>query len=158
MPTNRRRRRPGRRTDVQVLTPDLLRELLHGQGMFGNVEDDAVVDAWEQHGDAILERWIAEWPGTRPFAWWLCDAPGERLVVPAFDQSHRAGWAKHGVMHTHTIPPIQESEEEFLSRHDLLTPDEAAALDRGEGRPIFAADYPGPMDVFKDLLADGCEV
>lgn len=53
------------------------------------------VPAWADVRDELLPAWIREHPGTRPFAWWECDAP--ELRDPG------------------------ESEADYLLRHNLLT-------------------------------------
>lgn len=154
MPTNRRRRSVGRRVDVRALTSELLLSLLAGKGFFGSESDEDVRAAWEEHGEWILEAWIENYPGTRPFAWWMCEAKGERLTTPHFDQHcepHRANWLVRGVLHTHTLPPLQESEEEYLRREGLLTPEEAEALDRGEGQAANVFGQGGAWDLFMAL-------
>jgi hypothetical protein len=38
---------------------------------------DRLHKAWALHRDAILPGWIRENPCTRPWTWWVCDAPQE---------------------------------------------------------------------------------
>ena len=38
-------------------------------------------DLWAQHGAELLARWVAEHPGTRPWAWWCYSAPEGREQV-----------------------------------------------------------------------------
>ncbi|MEN1679251.1 MAG: hypothetical protein AAGJ46_06630 [Planctomycetota bacterium] len=42
---------------------------------------DAIEAGWRQFGPTILKEWIAEKPGTRPWAWWEFDAPELRQRV-----------------------------------------------------------------------------
>lgn len=48
---------------------------------------------WETHREEMLAKWIAEHPGSRPFAWWLFDAPTRRETsdgsVHPFDRPER---------------------------------------------------------------------
>jgi hypothetical protein len=53
---------------------------------------------WEEKRTDILTDWIKTRPGSRPWAWWVYDAPEPR--------------------HEH------ESERAFLARHGLLAPGE----------------------------------
>jgi hypothetical protein len=36
---------------------------------------------WREHGAIVLADWIAEAPGTRPFAWWVLDATEARRCL-----------------------------------------------------------------------------
>ena len=65
-------------------------------GTGGHSHRPTLQSTWQQHGPAVLEKWIAARPGTRPNCWWRFDAPGAPLEVPA-DQA------------------------EFLREHNLLT-------------------------------------
>jgi len=64
-----------------------------------------VRDLWDMVKGEILEKWIAEKPGTRPRAWWRFDGPGE---VPA------------------------SGEVGYLDRHGHLTASERRALGRSK--------------------------
>jgi hypothetical protein len=136
MPTNRRRRRPGRRLDVETLTPEMLRALASGGSFFRDETTEDVRAAWEQHAEWLLEAWIERHPGSRPFGWYLC------VGVPEFGERRaleNAMWppcldkGRHGIANKFTIPPSQEPEVEYLRRHSQLGDDEEAALARGEG-------------------------
>jgi hypothetical protein len=88
--------------------------------------------AWELVRDAVLPAWIRQFPLTRPFAWWLCEATpkyGERRIIKHDwpREPHReSGLAemrrqRFGILHTSLHPPIQESEGAYLARNGLLT-------------------------------------
>ena len=61
---------------------------------------------WQAVKDDIIATWIAEHPGTRPFAWWQYDSPGPRsrvggigtpahevlAYVPAFNRGIPTKW------------------------------------------------------------------
>jgi len=135
MPTNKRYRTKPRREKYLGLTAELKRVLLYGRGFFDNlnhVSEEVIQQAWEQHGSNLMAAWIAEHPGSRPFAWWKFEAVpehGERRIVDLrFTPDLRAGWIKYGILSTHTVPPIQEAESEYLDRHDLLTKEERHLL------------------------------
>lgn len=66
---------------------------------------------WSICKDEIIRNWIKKFPCTRPFFWWITDAPGsEGLVFPV------------GFCYT-TIP---ENQSKFLKEHGLLTATEKA--------------------------------
>src|SRR5579871_2917646 len=50
---------------------------LHGEdcGLFRFKPDETLQALWELHGESIVERHVAESPGTRPERWWEFDAP-----------------------------------------------------------------------------------
>jgi hypothetical protein len=106
---------------------------------------------WAQVRDELLTVWIAENPGTRPFAWWLLDAPrkvfedgatgvgpeprrhvggsGTPFVIGVYP-SHLA--TARGVLPFVDVvtanPPLIESEAAYLARHELLLPGERDLL------------------------------
>jgi hypothetical protein len=57
---------------------------------------------WDQYGEAVTERHVAKYPYSRPANWWRYSAPLERR------------------------DPSQETQEQYLVRHDLLYPSELA--------------------------------
>jgi hypothetical protein len=123
MPTNRRRRAPRRRGDMVELSPSQEYHLLHGNGFlpFDFVDDEQMQDAWDTHREALMAKWFEEYPAdTRPFAWWLFEGVpdyGERpVILKNWNPAYRKNWSYHGILHTNTIPPIQEPEGEFLRR------------------------------------------
>jgi hypothetical protein len=125
MPTNRQYRRQQRRQRYIGLTPDLKRALLHGRAFVQQPTIEILRQAWQQHGDDLRAEWISQHPGTRPFAEWLFDLIpryGERRIVdPRFRPEYRQAWLRYGILHTHTFPPNQEPEIDYLRRHQLLT-------------------------------------
>ncbi len=88
MPTKKRKlaRRPA--ADV---SPAVVQWLLDGEWPTGGGEGFwAVLDnshpdharrLWNELRDGLLPGWIADHPGTRPWAWWLLDAPREALTA-----------------------------------------------------------------------------
>src|SRR5262245_25666510 len=36
---------------------------------------------WREHGPTLLETWMAQHPGSRPWGWWKWNAPGPRRLV-----------------------------------------------------------------------------
>ena len=147
MPTNRRYRTRKRKADVHELDISRERILLYGRG-FAFISDFADTDemqrAWQLHREEIRAKWAAEnLPGTRCFAEWLFEIVprfGERATTEFWTdehERHRENWLLHGILHVHTIPPIQEPEAEYLARHGLLDEAELRLLrldDDGEVR------------------------
>ncbi len=135
MPTNRRYRRQARRQQVGDLDASLLYELLTGRGYWSHFPDAAALAAaWEYHRPWILPLWLETAPCSRPFGWWLCEAVprhGERRVIDdTLDDDVLDHWRRHGVLHSCTHPPIQESQAEYLGRHGLMTPAERRLVER----------------------------
>ncbi len=100
---------------------------------FATLEDMAHV--WERVGDELLVEWIAERPGSRPFAWWVCEHRQERPVTgswatPAVVARHRAE-SRFGFLHSDVWSgreALQETEWSYLHRAGLLTEDELKRL------------------------------
>ena len=46
-----------------------------GREDHGTLDPEKVREAWADLGPELLEQWIAEHPGTRPWAWWHLAAP-----------------------------------------------------------------------------------
>jgi len=90
-------------------------------------------DAWQGSRDAILDEWLPEHPGERPFAMWLFELVpryGERQTTRHWTPEHehfRERWQLFGILHTNALPPLQEHEWEFLQRCELLTPEEVGS-------------------------------
>ena len=143
MPTNRHYRTKLRRQQIDELNRSLEYELLHGKPLFpfpGSTfdDDDLMLRAWELHRERLLAEWLDAHPGTRPFAWWKFEAVpkhGERRLTTDGEAilPYREAWEKHGILHTRTIPPMQELEIEYLRRHGYL-------LDGEEERFLAAED------------------
>ena len=55
----------------------------------GEPDEDLARKAWEANEGAILEDWIREHPGTRPFAWWRWSAPEPRRRMLGERLGHR---------------------------------------------------------------------
>ena len=112
---------------------------------FHQFDDDARKVFWHQHKAGILKSWISEKPGTRPFDWWVFDAPGFRLKLSDAGPSNEhlaeiGGGSDFGVPDHYyddfeimQDSPIFESEAAFLLRHKLMT--------QGEQKRLKNADY-----------------
>ena len=88
--------------------------------------------AWRDHRATIRDKFIADRPGHRPFGEWLCEiAPkfGPRPLIDKLTEGQKSLAEKFGIVHMNCWPPIQESEPEFLARHNLLELWEIEALE-----------------------------
>ena len=152
-----RKRMAGKRRRADLLTSKMVSHLTHigNERFFAPMptEDDKRV-AWEAGRADILAEWIAERPGTRPPAWWDFDSPERRRRIDGkphpFDVPERVALvAKHerenpgrkvdscrlsyglpciAMVETDWEDAEYEDEMDYLSRLDLLTDDERAAL------------------------------
>jgi hypothetical protein len=113
-----------------------------GTTMRGNFS--GIQDLWSE---AILEEWLADHPGTRPFAWWVLVAPEPRAVLVGAELTLAVAYPRYFAGETtwrwrHGIPafaacrppdcaklPHVESQATFLDRHGVLAAEERAALD-----------------------------
>jgi hypothetical protein len=87
--------------------------------------------AWNLVRDRLMDEYVREHPGRRPFGWWLCDHKQERPIIAQMHRDrpvtrelllsmgHRK--EKHfGFLHTRSYPPYQQHEEDYLEEHGLL--------------------------------------
>jgi hypothetical protein len=95
----------------EPLSDAMRRHLLSGEyptrGDFGSWVEvfDKSTDQrgrWQEHGDDLLAEWIADHPGTRPWAWWRFDAPEPRhrlggVGTPSFEVLAHAPEYDHGL-------------------------------------------------------------
>ena len=123
-----------RQIDLAELSQNQEYELEHGapllRGVCGETFDDNIEtfrEAWALHGARLTSAWIEMWPGTRPFGFWLCDAPEPRELT-TYGRRDTAIATLYGIISTATIPPMQVSELVVLLRHDLLTAKERYML------------------------------
>lgn len=117
-------------------------------------EPDPVQVEWSRVRNSVLRTWIAEHPGTRPYAWWCFDAPGVRERVggtgtpkhevlkyaPVYDFGIPKYWITQqditlrrkagfkGKPLDKNNPPLYESQAAFLQRHGLLSEEEMEIL------------------------------
>jgi hypothetical protein len=137
----------GRRPDLEVLTREQYDHLANGWTYFSQgyaSREDAEL-AWEIHGDAIMESYVKEHPGRRPFGWWLFQHRKERPIVgKSFEPDEIANMRRNirlnadhfGFLHTSifawpdgkTLEYLQEPERDYLERHGLLSDEELEAL------------------------------
>jgi hypothetical protein len=99
---------------------------------------------WRHHGEALLEEWIREHPGTRPNAWPLPPGPGgvwcaERRKVGG-SGAPSAAWYQHEALHAlcdcdPSDPPHIESMATFLKRLGVLLPGEEKRIPKRAWAP-----------------------
>jgi hypothetical protein len=166
VPTNRRRRRQGRR---EALGPawrwrletgtwpdevDLPGEDPHELAHVFFASAEAVEAMWHDYGPDVVAAWAAAHPGTRPWGWWRYEAEEPRRVIRGAEllkprrkpEDWRFYWKDHrGVQAFRQWRPkaaelpLIESEAAYLRRLKLLLP----------GERIRAADYaPQSVDPF----------
>ena len=144
---------------VEEVSDACREQLLTGHDFFGDgyghdAENDPTAmermrEDWETHREEMLAKWIAERPGSRPWAWWTFDAPTRRETsdgsVHPFDRPTRRElcekWhAQYPAMRYdlrfwdlyYGRPAIivgegmvhYESQRAYLARHNSLTSDE----------------------------------
>ena len=139
MPSGIPKRRTTRRKqfDVENITVSHRQELLRGSPFFNGPDASFMGDidhlraAWEFHRDDLREKFIAENPGTRPFAEWLVEIVpkyGERPVLVERDDVIEQEDRRYGILHSsvHCVgvgggwdDTYQETEKSFLDRHGL---------------------------------------
>lgn len=111
--------------------------------VFGRCHRDGVnyelmQQAWNDLRDDLLPEWIAEKPGTRPWAWWRFDAPEGRQRVDGksnqcsgnsdrLSKHYRLRWGQAAFPTSYNAR--YETETAYLDRLDLLTKEEREALD-----------------------------
>ncbi len=102
-------------------------------------------ELWELKRKELLHYWIAKYPGTRPFAWWQCDAqenrkqvggkgvPGHKCLrlVPHYRLGISTCWGQL----SRDEPPQFESQATYLERLGLLTPMEQRRLTKKDYAP-----------------------
>jgi len=127
-----------RRREEMLLTPDLAEFLSWGGWLFdGDRRAVDIATEWERHGAELLAAWVADRPGSRPWAWWrIVGVPAHgprRQLLPGPEAVGPSDW--FGIASVHrapTVPGQYESEGEYLRRHKLLLDGElAAAQSRG---------------------------
>jgi len=147
MPTIRHKQRATRRGEDREY---LRQTLLTGRDFFDHYTDAELREAWRSWRGDLLADWIAERPGTRPWAWWRYDAPERRQRIDGkphpFDSIEREetlaehhadapqhvrdlhyalSWGTPRMLITRDCFEAQyETEVDYLSRLELLEPGE----------------------------------
>jgi hypothetical protein len=81
-------------------------------------DDDSIRELWHMLRDDILEQHTKRRPGTRPSAWWRFQATELRRTVELIDDEDGEPYE------------AEESQREYLTRMDLLTPIEKEIFDK----------------------------
>lgn len=157
MPTNRTRITRSRVTEAPTETVYFL---IHGElapdatDRFLNNRIDEHKVLWKNARDTVLEKFVAEHPCRRPWAWWRFDSPEPRRRIggtgksthesmnfaPGFSFGLPTSWtklidvelklAKKNDLIDPDDPPTFESQASYLQRHNLLAPEEIKWLDK----------------------------
>lgn len=103
----------------------------------GGRDVEAIRVCWEEHREHVLEDFINEHPGERPWAWWKFDSrePRRQLAGAAWLEECPE-WGKELVDGVPRVaPPLDpdnpveyESQADYLERLGLLTVQERHAL------------------------------
>jgi hypothetical protein len=122
-----------------------------GYGRDDGVDWERMRADWAAHRDALLAEWIRHRPRSRPFAWWVFDAPERRQTAdgavhpfddPAVQERDRQCIAENPDSWFERVhrglyfgrpqivrgPTKYESEGEYLARLGLLFPGESDAV------------------------------
>ncbi len=70
---------------------------------------------WQRARPALLVRFVAQRPGTRPFAWWAFDAPEPRRKLGGSGQT----WSELGCYKPEFVFGIEELDPRTINRRDL---------------------------------------
>jgi hypothetical protein len=130
-----------RRVDLSELDNWTRFELFHGPM---STPGEALLLAWRKHGAVLLQEWVSEKPGTRPWAWWQWEATRPRRVLNE-PMAELSDWRGHDLRKMAGDILISsrgcegmvlwlEPEERYLNRLDLLVPGEYAAVNWAEVR------------------------
>lgn len=105
------------------------------------VTEADVAQAWQQHGDSIIERFAREMPGTRPSMWWaaqtemrervggvgvVCEGYGTHLGAPRVFEGEDFDW---------NDTPLFESQATYLRRTNQLLRGELSRLTDADFEP-----------------------
>jgi len=127
MATTRTRRKPTQIAAPNELSRDELLYLWTGHNLlddaaaFHGASSRAIKKAWDAHWHQVLNDYVAQFPGYRPWAWWEFEPTEPRRTA----YSAELGWT------------LQEPEYVYLSRLGLIDPKEEKAIDRAAYRPVL---------------------
>jgi hypothetical protein len=123
--------------------------------MLDDPNGEALREVWDRARAEVLAGWIKEHPGTRPSAWWKCEAPRQPMgnfqgcyydarlpeqrkfisgsgcpawMVMAHVPSYELGLPAQWAGFEAENPPAFESQASYLRRNNLLTPHELRVL------------------------------
>jgi hypothetical protein len=128
-------------------TDRLLVFQLAGAVLRGHYSEIAAL--WARHGASLLQDWVAEHPGCRPFSWWVVVASeprrvlrGVELLAPRPTREDRWRSRFGGPFFVQAKPadfigfPTIESEVRYLDRLGLLAGAERARVEPGDWEPV----------------------
>jgi hypothetical protein len=81
-------------------------------------DDESIRELWEALRNDIIEQHTRRRPGQRPSAWWRFEAPEPRRTVELIDEDDGEPYE------------AEESQREYLTRLNLLTPIEKEIFDK----------------------------
>ena len=121
---------------------DLHIEILRtGADYFDEFPEADRQQAWNELRKEIMQQWLTEHPGLRPFSWWLFDIPKgtrrQRLDGrhphddPRYSLSKQLFFGCPQCLRECDIGGIYESQEAYLRRHSLLSGAELRVLTKG---------------------------
>src|SRR5262249_18907857 len=88
------------------------------------VSDEELRQAWSDYRDELLAEHIASSPGSRPWPWWMWDAPEpRRRIIDGGEYTHYIREAGFGIPKNCDETEF-ESQLSYLIRLRLLAPDE----------------------------------
>jgi hypothetical protein len=123
--------------------------------MLDNPNDTALRELWDRARGEVLAGWVKDHPGTRPGAWWTCEAPRQPMgnfqgcyydaklpearkfisgsgcpawMVMAHVPAYELGLPAQWAGFEAENPPKFESQACYLRRNNLLTPHELRVL------------------------------
>lgn len=117
-------------------------QLFTGHDMFLDAfrEDLAAMrETWIERREELLAEFIARNPGSRPWAWWIWEAPqarrrrlgGTGTALAGTERTWMGTPGGYQADYAVTDPPAYETELKFLQRHGLLSSSELRALAAG---------------------------
>ena len=106
----------------------------------GECDDAAMREAWSELRDDILADWIAERPGSRPWAWWAFDAtePRRRIDGKPHPFDNRA---RERLVDQHRTPDDDRRRLTGAYRLALGVPSVSIVADDGEAGYETEAEY-----------------
>jgi hypothetical protein len=118
---------------------DSQRKILEtGLDWFDELPEADRQQAWQELRKEILQQWLTEHPGLRPFSWWLFDMPKgtrrQRLDGrhphddPSYSLEKKLWYGLPQYQRPCDLQTLYESESSYLARLSLLTVRELASL------------------------------
>jgi Rad3-related DNA helicase len=109
-----------------------------GLDFFDELPESHRQQAWKELQKEIMEQWLTEHPGTRPWAWWRFDLPAgtrrQRINGlhphddPSYSLEKKLWYGLPQYQRPCDLMGLYESEASFLKRLSLLTTAELKVL------------------------------